>query len=658
MLTNGSVTTDALISGAIVDSGTVTATVVNSLYQEGGQVSAQSVVLNPTNYLTNGDAVTIDGGAFSDTGALSLTASTASPQPFFEVYGTGKATVSGAASIANPIGIIDVGTVPYSTTPAGGALALDGGVSLTGGRLIIGSGGALTVHGITGDNANITIQGVDLPQATFDGAVQIGETGSGSLSIVTGAVTVTSTGVALEVGNGTVSSLLGTLSVTGNTLIGDRSGQTGSFSVSSATLSGALTLGENGGIGNATVNGGTLQVSGATILGQAAGDTGTLTATGAGTNVDLKETVTIGNAGAGTLTVGANAIVSAHNVTVGSGAGSNGAVNVSGASANLEVDGNLTLGVNGAGNLTVSEGGTVTVSGNVDAGVDTGSASTTAIGDPGATLTIDGDWQIGVAGTATATIDGAVTVAVGGAIEVGADAGGNGTLTVSDTGTMLNGGAGDVTIGGQGTGTATVENGALFDAATSDVTVGEGQDSIGTLTVTGQGSEMEAGSLTVASASKLQEINGQTTFTQATVAEGGALDVVSDLTIGETQGSNGTVTATDTGSTLTVGGNADIGPAGKGLLAIDGAAVTVHGDLSLGEESGGSGKLTVAAGSVTCAGDITVGGAGSGSILVNLGGSITPGSLSIPNGATDTITLGESGGGKGTLTVDGAISSG
>ena len=85
--------------------------------------------------------------------------------------------------------------------------------------------------------------------------------------------------------------------------------------------------------------------------------------------------------------------------------------------------------------------------------------------------------------------------------------------------------------------------------------------------------------------------------------------------------------------------------------------MTVHGDLSFGEESGGSGKLTVAAGSVTCAGDITVGGAGSGSILVNLGGSITPGSLSIPNGATDTITLGESGGGKGTLTVDGALSS-
>ena len=140
-------------------------------------------------------------------------------------------------------------------------------------------GGALTVRGITSDNANITIQGVNSPQATFDGAVKIGETGNGSLSIVTGAVTVTSTGVALEVGSGTVSSLLGTLSVTGNTLIGDRGGQTGSFSVSSATLSGALTLGENGGIGNATISGGTLQVSGATILGQAAGDTGTLTAT-------------------------------------------------------------------------------------------------------------------------------------------------------------------------------------------------------------------------------------------------------------------------------------------------------------------------------------------------------------------------------------------
>jgi hypothetical protein len=48
-LTNGSVTTDALISGATVDGGTVTAKVVDSAYEAGGQVSAQSVVLNPTN---------------------------------------------------------------------------------------------------------------------------------------------------------------------------------------------------------------------------------------------------------------------------------------------------------------------------------------------------------------------------------------------------------------------------------------------------------------------------------------------------------------------------------------------------------------------------------------------------------------------------------
>jgi T5SS/PEP-CTERM-associated repeat protein len=334
-----------------------------------------------------------------------------------------------------------------------------------------------------------------------------------------------------------------------------------------------------------------------------------------------------------------------------------GTIEVEDAGSTLTVVKTLTLGSNGDGTLTLAKGGALIVDGAFDMAEKAGSTSAATIGDAGATLKIRGDWRIGVAGTANATVNGAVTVAVGGAIEVGADAGGNGTLTVSDTGTMLNGGAGDVTIGGQGTGTTTVENGALFDAATSDVTVGEGQDSIGTLTVTGQGSEMEAGSLTVASESKLQTNNGQTTFTQATVAEGGALDVVSDLTIGETQGSNGRVTVTDTGSTLTVGGNADIGPAGKGLLAIDGAAVTVHGDVSLGEESGGSGKLTVAAGSVTCAGDIMVGGAGSGSILVNLGGSITPGSLSIPSGATDTITLGESGGGKGTLTVDGALSS-
>ena len=78
-----------------------------------------------------------------------------------------------------------------------------------------------------------------------------------------------------------------------------------------------------------------------------------------------------------------------------------------------------------------------------------GSTSTATIGDAGATLTVHGAWQIGVAGTATATVTQGVTAEALGGITLGVQATGDGTLSVSKANTVLSV-TGDIVVGEAG----------------------------------------------------------------------------------------------------------------------------------------------------------------------------------------------------------------
>ena len=139
-----------------------------------------------------------------------------------------------------------------------------------------------------------------------------------------------------------------------------------------------------------------------------------------------------------------------------------------------------------------------------------------------------------------------------------------------------------------------------------------------------------------------------------TIQSGARLnDAAGDLTLAEAEKSKGTLQINNGGSTLIVGGNAVVGSSGSGAIILDGGSATFSGTVTLGVNSGATGGLDVTGGGVTLAGDLTVGNAGAGSITVGPSGTIGPGTLTIPTGSTDTITLGEATTGKGTLTVSG-----
>jgi T5SS/PEP-CTERM-associated repeat protein len=331
-------------------------------------------------------------------------------------------------------------------------------------------------------------------------------------------------------------------------------------------------------------------------------------------------------------------------------------IEVEDAGSTLTVVQTLTLGSDGDGVLTLASGGALIVDGAFDMAEDDGSTSTATIGDAGATLTIHGEWQIGVAGTADATITQGVTAEALGGITLGAQATGNGTLTVSQANTVLSI-TGDVVIGEAGAGAVNVQDGAVVDAAASDVTVGEESAATGAATVTGDGSQFQTGSLTIGSTS---------TKATVTVSSGGDLEMASDLTLGEEAGSKGALSVTDAGSQVSVGGDATLGEAGSGTLTMTAGAAAVAGAMTLGEDKGSSGKLIISDATVSITGDLKIGEAGSGTAIVQsasvlksnaieLGGALgASGSLTI-SGAGTSVTTGETtigAGGTGTLKIN------
>ena len=145
------------------------------------------------------------------------------------------------------------------------------------------------------------------------------------------------------------------------------------------------------------------------------------------------------------------------------------------AGSTLTVVNTLTLG---NGLLTLSSGGALIVDGDFDMGEERRlhpSAATVGndvVGEQGSgTLTIRGEWRIGVAGTANPFILEGVTAEALGGISLGVQATGNGTLTVSQVVLSV---TGDIVIGEVGTGAFIDQDGAITDAAAmATLTVGE-----------------------------------------------------------------------------------------------------------------------------------------------------------------------------------------
>jgi T5SS/PEP-CTERM-associated repeat protein len=254
--------------------------------------------------------------------------------------------------------------------------------------------------------------------------------------------------------------------------------------------------------------------------------------------------------------------------------------------------------------------------------------------------------QINNGGTAQIMAAGAAASLV----ELGVAAGDMGTLSVSGVGTLLDGGA--LTVGENGTGTLNItKGGAVSD---SDATVGSGSGSTGAALVDGPGSTWShdgaiiigdnanaTGTLTIS--------NGGTTSTGGT----GAGSV-----IGHNPKSSGTVNVSGAGSTWINSAALALSDAGGvGILNILDGGVVSSGDSILGTFDGGGTVTLNGTGSTwTISGDLSVGDVfgGHGTVSISQGSQISSTNGFIGNGSSSNGTV-EIAGANATWTNSGNV---
>lgn len=356
--------------------------------------------------------------------------------------------------------------------------------------------------------------------------------------------------------------------------------------------------------------------------------TGTMLIDGAGSKWIAQSGIRIGEGTGGTLTVsngGALDISGASLLSVGTGAGGNGVLDINNGSV-VNAAAALRLGYNGAaGTVNLTNGGKLSTSvtgatGNT-VGDGTGAAPATGI------MNISGigsSWTVGPLGTFT----------------IGRGTGSSGTLTVSDGGTLAfqannsqvsvgyEGGTGEVLVSGTN---------ALFDAARSGLTLGDGAGSKGTFTITDNA---------VANFGVNNVIVGYQDGTGTlNVSKGGTLNSEKSVYIGNV-GSSGTLNVTEGGKINVTAGTLDIGAMGTGVGLVDGAGSVINASAGMAIGFQNTGTLTVSnEGLVTSANSAALVGIQGGTGTLN----VTGGGQFIFDGG---VGVGW-GGGTGTATVTG-----
>lgn len=208
----------------------------------------------------------------------------------------------------------------------------------------------------------------------------------------------------------------------------------------------------------------------------------------------------------------------------------------------------------------------------------------------------------------------------------------NTNLTVGGTGYF----GGDVTIHGGGAAALSVDNGGI---STQIITLTGGGDAV--LSVPTGGITVVAAILTGGGAAVLSVPNGSITVGGAVI--NGALSVTTTASI---------TGATNVGSTLTVGGVANLNGGGNALVVPNGNAL-INGSLNIGTTlgvagdvtiNGGGTALSVPNGNITTNGTLTVGQTGyfGGDVTIHGGGAQA---LFVDNGGIRTVTSVQADGG-------------
>ena len=428
-----------------------------------------------------------------------------------------------------------------------------------------------------------------------------------------------------------------------------------------------LTIGTilQGGAGLTVSSGGVVESSlyGA-FIGGIAGGVGSLTVTAGG----VAKLGTLSNTAFAALAVGRDGT---------------GTVSVSGPGAALQLTGGFYAGraVGSSGTVAVSNGATLT---EISSGTPTENVGIGASGTSTGTLSSGGTGAFTLTTAATASIVSPVLVG---------SSGSTGTLLIADPGTSLtlgdnlNVGTGGAAPGG--TGTVNVQNAGLLkfiaaaDTSRSLFGLGTSVSTNGTATITGTGSLIDVGpnaaSIGNTGAATLT-ISGGGTFRAAT-ADGG---IRAALSAGNAPGSSATITVTGIGSTLTASGYDYIGRAGSASLLVDQGATFTGGQAASGDGIGPNRVFAIAIGDGTPSfdsngtansplyfggtatarvlnastlaslGNLNVGRRGStGTLLVDSASRVTVANQTIVGSSTDGNGAPDRPGAVGTITIQG-----
>jgi T5SS/PEP-CTERM-associated repeat protein len=398
----------------------------------------------------------------------------------------------------------------------------------------------------------------------------------------------------------------------------------------------------NAGGGNLELsNGATVTVGKLTAAAQE-GSLALIELDGSGTTLTIDDDASIGKADEADFALTGGARVNANKVTLGEEGTGVGTISVEDAGSLLDARDDLTVGGEGQGTLTIASGGRVTADAKLVVGEAAGSEGVVEISGQDSALTVHDDTEIGKGGSGMLTLDDNAMF-TGDTVKVGSDAGGEGSVSVGGGATLQ---TGDLTIGGNGTGTLDIADGQVITGGEGKIGDGEdGEDGTpggggtGEVTLSDPQALWQNDALTVGGNG-----TGTLTVTAGAVATGG------DATIGDEDGSTGTVDLDGDEARWTVAGGLTVGGKGMGTLTIEnGATLGIAGsDFTIGDEASGMGLVTLDGQGSTIQ---FASGIGSGEIKVGGGGT---GVLALQDGAqlsTSKVTVGDEATGNGTLNL-------
>jgi fibronectin-binding autotransporter adhesin len=496
-----------------------------------------------------------------------------------------------------------------------GSGALNAGV---GGVAGVVSATDIVVGNVAGSAGVITIAGAG-SSLTGSGAITIGNSGAGQLTVSGG----------------------GKLATTTIDTVGAKAGSSGVAAITGAgslwSNKGGLVVGSHGD-GEVTVSdGGAITSGGNIIVGDLSDGHGELTVTGAGSKVSTNLGFSVGSGGTGDVSILAGGSISSLTATIGGAVGGSGTVTVNGLDSNLTATQTLTVGGGGIGVLDIDNQGGVVATQLLVLGNAFGGKGTVTLDGSSSLNASNGDLIVGNGGIGIlSNLDGAVFSARG---YLGFLAGSSGEATMNGTFAFWQ--AGDLIVGNAGSGTLTLINGGIVSA--HSVIVGKLDGADGLIAVQNSGELIVEGGLGL----------GESGMGQLIVSAGGQVTTGDTSRLGNHAGSTGIATVDGAGSFWN-GANGDMfigAVAGTARLTIsNGGRVTVDAGL-IGRDGDEVGEVLVTgAGSRwEAASVIRVGGGGIGELTVADGGVVNI------DGGTGFLNIAQGPASDGTVNIGGAF---